>query len=438
MEGMTTIFIFLALLISIALPHWWKVAKQRRHAKLTHEKSSKAGLLEPVTLHPRIDLLTCIGCASCVRACPDDVLGIVNGRAAIVNGAKCVGHSLCADVCPVGAITMGFGAPKQGMEIPYYDENFETSIKGLYITGELGGIGLIKNAIDQGLKAISNIVSSTSSSQNGILDVAIIGAGPAGIGAALAAQANGLRYVLLEQYDLGGSILHYPRQKLVLTTPVELPLYGKLKISEISKEKLLEIFTSLVKNFGLNLQTEQKVESVTRNEKSFHIQTGKMTYSAANVVLALGRRGSPRKLGVPGEDLSKVYYRLIEAEKYNDKQILVVGGGNSAIEAAVGLGRQKGNTVTLSYRRDSFVRLKEKNEKQIQEMTKNGMIRVLFQSDVKEIRPGEILLKEKENIIHKLPNDFTFIFAGGELPAEFLKKIGVKLRTTQELASKVA
>jgi thioredoxin reductase (NADPH) len=428
MEGISTALIFIALIATIAVPYWWKLIKKRKHTKKIHKRSSEAGLLEPATLHPKIDLLNCIGCASCVRVCPEDVLGIVNGRAAIVNGVKCVGHSVCAEVCPVGAITMGFGKPKQGMEIPLYDEHFETSIKGLYITGELGGIGLIKNAIDQGVKAINHIVENASHSRNGIIDVAIIGAGPAGIGAALAAQAQGLRYVVLEQYDLGGSILHYPKQKLVLTKPVELPLYGKLKVSEISKEELIELFTSLVKDYKLNLQTEQKVETVTPNEKAFNIQTGKTTYSAANVVLALGRRGSPRKLGVPGEELPKVYYRLIDADKYNDKHILIVGGGDSAIEAAVGLARQKGNTITLSYRRDTFVRLKEKNEKNIQEMIKNGKIKTIFQSEVKEIRQDNILLLEKENIIHKLPNDFAFVFAGGELPSEFLKKIGVKLR----------
>jgi len=429
METLLTIVIFVALLAIIAVPYWRKVAKQQKDALKAHEKSAKAGLLEPATLHPRIDLMSCIGCASCVRACPEDVLGIVYGRAAIVNGIHCIGHGLCADVCPVGAITLGFGTPKQGMEIPYYDDHYMTNIPGLYIIGELGGIGLIRNAIQQGLRAIDHIAKNPKRSTGDIYDVVIIGAGPAGIGAALAAQARGLKHIVFEQYDLGGSILHYPRQKLVLTSPVELPLYGKLKVSEISKEELLGIFTEIVHDHDLRIQTHSKVESVIAAGDTFTVTTGNGLCSTVNIVLALGRRGSPRKLGVTGEDLPKVYYRLIEAESYSGKNLLVVGGGDSAVEAAVGLARQKGNTVTLSYRREAFVRLKEKNEERIKEMIAKGTVRAIFNSDVQEIRPDYVMIREGDKNVHTIPNDFVFIFAGGELPGEFLKKIGVKLRT---------
>ena len=429
MESLYTYIVFALLILIIGVPYWIKSAKKQKLAQQSLDKNKKAGLDEPATLHPRIDLISCIGCASCVRACPEDVLEIVDGRAAVVNGIRCVGHALCAEVCPVGAITMGFGKPKQGMEIPLYDGNFMTNIERLYIVGELGGVGLIKNAFEQSKKAVEHIASKPYTKGEAMFDVAIIGAGPAGIGAALTAQSRGLSHVVLEQYELGGSILHYPRQKLVLTSPAELPLYGKLKVSEISKEELLEIFNSVVDKFKLKIQPNQKVESITNTGKYFQIQTGQATYTAAHVVLALGRRGSPRKLNVPGENHTKVYYRLIEAEQYNGKHVLVVGGGDSAIEAAVGLARQKGNTVTLSYRREGFVRLKEKNEKRVQEMMKGNKLKAIFNSDVAEIRSDSVIIKEKEKIIHTIPNQFVFIFAGGELPAEFLKKIGIKLRT---------
>lgn len=434
MESIITLLIFLVLLLLIGVPYWRKTLQHRKQSEQSREKNVKVGLHEPVTLHPRIDVMTCIGCGSCVRACPEDVLGIVDGRAAVVHGARCIGHALCADACPVNGITMSFGTPKQGMEIPFYDENFMTNIPGLYIVGELGGVGLIRNAFEQAKKAIEHISISPSPPHllsSATVDVAIIGAGPAGIAAALASKEKSLSHIVLEQDDFGGSVLHYPRQKLVLTSPVELPLYGKLKHSEISKEDLLVLFNSLIKNYELNIQPKQKVEAITKEEIFFTVRTSTQTVTARNVLLAMGRRGSPRKLGVTGEHLPKVYYKLIDAESYNNKHLLVVGGGDSAVEAAVGLARQKGNTVTLSYRREAFVRLKEKNEQRIQELLKSGKLNAIFKSDVAEITSSTVTIKEQGNIIHNLPNDFVFIFAGGELPAEFLKKIGVHLRTTE-------
>ncbi|HUL42994.1 MAG TPA: NAD(P)-binding domain-containing protein [Bacteroidota bacterium] len=436
MENYYTVAIFLVLLCAIALPYWLKATRKRREAEHLREKGRKAGILEPTTLHPKIDLLNCIGCGSCVKACPEDVLGIIEGRAAIVNGLHCVGHALCVDACPVGAITLGFGKPTQGMEIPFYDDHLETNVPGLYIAGELGGIGLIRNAVKQGVGAIGHIAAKPRAS-DGSFDVVIIGAGPAGIGAALAAQEAGLRYLVLEQYDLGGSILHYPRQKLVLTSPVDFPLYGRFKESEISKEDLLALFSTLAREFNLSIECQSKVERINHESQVFRVETNQSTYAARHIILAIGRRGSPRKLNVPGEDLSKVAYRLIEAEQYTNKRILVVGGGDSAIEAAVGLSRQKGNDVTLSYRRGEFVRLKEKNETNIRSMSGSGKVKVIFNSEVAEIRPDVVTLREQEKILRKVENDFVFVFAGGELPGELLKKIGVKLRT-EEIVSKVA
>jgi len=436
MENIYTLAIFLILLSAIAVPYWLKAIRRRREAERLREKGQKAGILEPTTLHPKIDLLNCIGCGSCVKACPEDVLGIVDGRAAIINGLHCVGHALCVDACPVGAITLGFGKPTQGMEIPFYDEHLETNVPGLYIAGELGGIGLIRNAVKQGVGAIGHIRNKPRIS-DGSLDVIIIGAGPAGLGAALAAQEAGLKYIVLEQYDLGGSILHYPRQKLVLTSPVDFPLYGRFTSSEISKEELLELFSSLVKEYRLSVECQRKVERISHDAQMFRVETNQTMYTARHVILAIGRRGSPRKLQVPGEDLPKVAYRLIEAEQYTNKRILVVGGGDSAIEAAVGLGLQKGNDVTLSYRRGEFVRLKEKNETNIRAMSGSGKVKVIFNSELAEIRPEFVTLREQEKVLRRVDNDFVFVFAGGELPGELLKKIGVKLRT-EEFVSKVA
>lgn len=356
-------------------------------------------MLTPVTLHPHINQTDCIGCASCVS------------------------------VCPVGAITMGFGVPRQGMEIPYYAGSYESNVKGLYIVGELSGVGLIKNAISQAIVAVEDTVKRGRERPADGYDVAIVGAGPAGIAAALACQAKGLRYIVLEQDEIGGTVLHYPRQKLVLTSPVELPLYGKLKVSEITKEELLTLWKTIVGRFNLNVATHQKVDSVTKAGDTFATKAQSKAIVSSTVILAVGRRGSPRKLGVPGEVLPRVMYRLIEAETYRKKKALVVGGGDSAVEAAVALARQPGNTVTLSYRREDFVRLKEKNEQHVKECISAGKIKAVFNSNVREITPTEVIVQEGEKILHNLPNDYVFVFAGGELPSELLKKIGVQLRT---------
>jgi thioredoxin reductase (NADPH) len=430
MESVYTVALFLLLVLLVAVPYWRRAARQRNEAAKKYEKNARAGMLQPVTLHPHIDQEKCVGCASCVHVCPESVLGIVHGRSTIVNGAKCIGHALCVDVCPVGAITLGFGTPTAGLEIPYYDGNYETNVRGVYVVGELGGIGLIKNAVVQGVKAIEALSARRTTRPAEGYDVVIVGAGPAGLAAALACQEKGLRYVVLEQDELGGSMLHYPRHKIVLTSPVDLPLYGKLKATEISKEELLKIWRDIVHTFTLNILSHHKVDSIGKAGELFATNTEGKSFLSSHVLLAIGRRGSPRKLGVPGEQLPKVMYRLIDAEAYQRKQILVVGGGDSAVEAAVGLATQKGNRVTLSYRREDFVRLKEKNEQHVKEYINTGKVKVIFRSNVLEVKEESVIVQEGEKVAHKLQNDFVFVFAGGELPSELLKKTGIKLRTS--------
>lgn len=426
---MITNIIFLLLVAGIVLPYWLKVRKHHhRSATITSPVKGSSPSAEPVTLHPKIDISKCIGCGSCVEVCPEKVLGLVDGHAAIVNGVHCVGHSLCEGVCPVGAITMGFGSPREGMEIPFYDDKFETNLSGLFIAGELGGIGLIRNAIHQGVTAIDVIAGRSAQTNKNQLDVIIVGAGPAGLASALEATSRHLRYLVLEQTDLGGSILHYPRQKLVLTQPVELPLFGKIKGPEISKEELLSLFQGIVERQNLCIKTGEKVQQIQKSQNTFSVQTSSTTYETNNVILAMGRRGTPKKLSVPGEGLPKVMYKLIEAEHYQNKHILVVGGGDSAIEAVAALSIQRGNKVWLSYRRDSFVRLKEKNQKRITDLISGRKIDVLFESQVVGIEPDavQVTLKGESPVV--LKNDFVFIFAGGDLPTEFLKKTGIRLR----------
>jgi thioredoxin reductase len=363
--------------------------------------------------------------------CPEgDVLAVVGGTATVVNGLKCVGHGECAQYCPVGAIEVSLGDLKSRNDIPLMDEWHETNVPGLFVAGELGGLALIRNAVAQGQRVVERIEQKirTAGSRQGdeVVDVLVVGAGPAGIAAAATAVSRGLSHVVLEkEQGLGGSILHYPRRKLVLVQPLELPLWGRMEKDEYGKERILEILEDLTRRFRLNIRYGEKVVDVKKENAAFEVRTPERVHRSRSVVLALGRRGTPRKLGVPGEELPKVMYKLLDAESYRGQRILVVGGGDSAAEAAYGLAQQPGNKVTLSYRREKFVRIKRKNEERIGEAIRREQVQALFNSQVTEILPDKAGLRLKDKPI-EIPNDYVFVFAGGEPPFPFLRQIGVK------------
>jgi len=407
----------------------------RKKQALMRESMEKGKLFSegPKAQHPRIDVLNCIGCGTCIDVCPEgDVLGLVGGKAAIINGYKCIGHGLCVDACPVGAITLVMASPSIGADMPALTPEYETSIPNLFIVGELGGLALIKNAINQGrdcIDTLSRRISDAggSSPASDAYDVCIVGAGPGGISASLRAIEKNLRYITIEQDEIGGTVAKYPRQKLVMTSPVQLPIYGGFKKMEISKENLLELWRKIAQRADFKVNTGEKVEDIRKSDDGvFTVQTARSAYRANAVILALGRRGTPRKLGVKGEELSKVMYSLIEADHYTNCNILVVGGGDSAVEAAMGLAHQKGNKVILSYRKESFTRLKERNAQRIQECVDSKKLTVAFNSIPVEIREKTVLI-EANGKSQEIPNDYVWVFAGGTPPNEFLKKVGVQL-----------
>jgi len=385
----------------------------------------------PKAQHPHIDNAYCIGCATCTTVCPEgDVLAMLGGKAVIVNGYKCIGHSLCADACPVGAITMVMASPSMGADMPTLTPELETTVPNLFIVGELGGLALIKNAVNQGRDCINTIVSrfaerGVARTQADVFDVLIVGAGPAGIAASLQAIHHKLKYLTLERDEIGGTVAKYPRQKLVMTSPVEFPMYGKFKKTELSKENLLAFWDKVLHRADFKVKTGQKVEDIKRGADGlFTVHTQDSQFRCYAVILALGRTGTPRKLGVKGEELSKVMYRLIEADHYVNKKILVIGGGDSAVEAAMGLAHQVGNQVTLAYRGAQFSRIKERNATRVADCMKSGKVQVLFNSNPIEFKEQSVLIdvagEQKE-----LPNDYVWIFAGGTPPNDFLKKVGV-------------
>jgi putative YpdA family bacillithiol system oxidoreductase len=259
-----------------------------------------------------------------------------------------------------------------------------------------------------------------------VLDVIIIGAGPAGISASLSAIENKLNYLTIEREEIGGTVSKYPRQKLVMTSPVQFPMYGKFNKTELSKENLLAFWKQVLDRVDFKARTGEAVEDIKKDEAGvFTVKTTKGQYRGLHVVMALGRTGTPRKLGAKGEELPKVMYRLIEADHYINKKIMVVGGGDSAIEAAMGLGHQVGNEVILSYRKESFSRIKERNSVRIQECMKKGTVKVVFNSVPVEFTPDSVLL-EVNGEVQTIPNDYVWIFAGGTPPNDFLKKVGVQ------------
>lgn len=430
---MDTFTAFLVAAIVIGLFMRLYLRKQKKIEELARAAEEKGKLRSdgPQAQHPHIDTTNCIGCAACTMVCPEgDVLAMLGGKAVIVNGYKCIGHSLCADVCPVGAITMVMASPSMGGDMAYLTPQYETSIQNLFIVGELGGLALIKNAINQGRDCVDNIANRVTGlgsrrSVPGVLDVLIVGAGPAGISASLRAIEKKLSYITVDEGEMGGTVAKYPRQKLVMTSPVEFPMHGKFKKTELSKEELIAFWDKVLQRADFKFHKGEKVEDIKKGEDGiFTVLTTMGQHRAHTVILALGKSGSPRKLGVKGEELPKVMYRLIEADHYINKKILVVGGGDSAIEAAMGLGHQVGNQVTLSYRKEAFSRIKERNSQRIQESIRKGKVKVIFNSIPVQFKEKSVLL-EVNGKTEEIPNDYVWIFAGGEPPTAFLKKIGV-------------
>ncbi len=407
------------------------IRKQTRESRIVEQKITQAkadGLHEPVSLHPVVDKHSCIKSGACITVCPEkDILGIRNGKATVINASQCIGHGACFHACPTQAISLCIGTEKRGFELPHVDQNFETNVPGIFIAGELGGMGLIRNAVEQGKQAVENLSKHIKKNSKAEYDVLIIGAGPAGIAASLMAKKNNLKFITLEQDSLGGTVFSFPRSKIVMTSPMDLPLYGKVKLYETSKSELLDLWQDVLQKNDITVSENTKVEVIEKTHERFKIKTKTgEAYTAQTVLISIGRRGSPRKLNVNGEALEKVAYRLLEPEDISGKNITVVGGGDSAIESALLLADQ--NKVSLSYRKDSFNRLKPKNSEQIQAAISQGKLDVIYNSNIVQIEEKSLTLSRSNSEDEiTLANDLVYIFAGGELPTQFLKNSGIHI-----------
>jgi putative YpdA family bacillithiol system oxidoreductase len=424
-------FIAFYALPLLAIWSAYVVSRSRAEARALAQRDEafKAGLGEPTSLHPVIDSSLCIGCKACLNACPEgNILGLIGNKAHLIEPSNCIGHGACKIACPRGAISLVFGTETRGVDLPVLYPDFQSNVPGLYIAGELGGMGLIRNAIEQGRQAIEAIASTPCPRDGRMLDVLIIGGGPAGLSASLGALENNLRYLTIEQGTLGGTVAHFPRGKIVMTAPAILPIIGKVRFKEIGKEELLAFWRRIVEQTGLQIQFQERVERVTRIEGGFAVETTRGAYLSHKVLLAIGRRGTPRALGVPGEDLPKVTYHLVDPEQYRGQNVLVVGGGDSALEAALSLAAEPGTKVTLSYRNEAFARAKTKNRLRIEKASAAGQIDVLLSSHIVAIERDRVRINYRGNIVVRR-NDAVIVCIGGILPTDFLRSMGIEIET---------
>jgi len=433
MSDAMALLVYAAPMAALMAAYGWRQRRVHRQSLAQLEQAREARLLEPASLHPKIDPNKCVGCQACMNACPEmpghRVLGMIHGKAALVSPSECIGHGACLSACPVGAITLVFGTETRGVDIPNVGPDFQTNVPGIYIAGELGGMGLIRNAIEQGRQSIDSVARARhKSADGGTVDVLIVGAGPAGFSASLAAMEKGLRFLTIEQDTLGGTVAHYPRGKLVMAGTARLPMVGSVRFGETTKESLLQFWQKVQRDTGLPISFNERAVSISRAGDNFEVRTTRRTIRAQHIVLAIGRRGTPRQLGVPGEELPKVTYRLLDPEQYQGRRVMVVGGGDSALEAATAISAVAGTRVTLSYRSDGFNRAKRANRERLEKAMAGGRLQVLLGTEVLGIEPTRVRLRHQDEEL-ALDNDVVIINAGGVLPTELLQAAGVRFET---------
>ena len=425
--------LYLVGVIFFAAVAFWNIQRIRRQQKLAKKILAKAienKANEPLSLHPKIDPAKCAGCGACTEVCPEgDIIKLVNHKAVLVSPSRCVGHGECEVACPFGAIDLVFGTKTRGRDIPRLSADYESNVRGLYVCGELGGMGLIRNAVKQGMMAANHGMMNLDRSLKADYDFFVVGSGPAGLSVALAAIAGKASYKCIEQGSFGGTVANFPRQKIVMSYPAELPIVGKMefKSNRISKENLLAYWQKIRQRTGLKVSEFEKFEGMEVKDGVFHIQTTKGKYTARKLFLAMGVRGSPRRLELPNEDLPKVTYNLLDASEYQKSRVAIVGGGNAGVEAAQQLAKPElGNKVTLIISGPSLERCNEANQKMILALQKMGLVDIWYNANVKQIEPSHLHVDHKGKRI-ELQNNFLFILIGAEVPQKFLMSLGVSI-----------
>lgn len=321
-------------------------------------------------------------------------------------------------------------SPNMVQRRPALTETRESNIPGLYVIGDLAGAPVIKLAMEQGYQIIEHIAAKSDGQREddpNVYDLLIVGAGAAGLNAALAAQEKGMRLVVLEKEKIANTIENFPEGKWVYAEPDKTPPKGKLWLDGARKEDLVKRWHQMIEENNLDVRTNEGLKSLERQrDGSFIARTGKNEYRARRIILATGQRGNPRKLGVPGEDRENVYHRLYSPKHYQDEDIIVVGGGNSAVEAAVTLAER--NRVKLVHRRDEFGLVFQDNRRKIGEAVEQGKVEIIWNAGVTEFGEKEATVEVKgENRPRKIPYQHAFVLVGADLPSAFLKSLGIRL-----------
>jgi len=444
---MSLLLVGLIVVLALAFSASWHRRADLRHQREVVEERAQMALrgkdAAPLQV-PVIDLSTCLGCGACVRSCPEDgVLQLVHGQAAVVNAAACVGHARCVAECPVGAVSLTQGDLSARTDVPALDGELQAvGTEGLFLIGEITARSLIRTATVQGTQVAATIAARLralprASRAPDLVDVAIVGAGPGGLACALACKQHGLVFDLIDQEPvIGGTVAKYPRRKLVVTDAVELPLHGRLEEREFEKEELIDLWQRLARVHKLPFRGGVTFHFVERRpDGAFAVHTDAGIVRARYVVLAVGRRGTPRRLGVPGENLPHVAYGLLDAAAYTGQHVVVVGGGDSAIETALVLAEQPDNQVTIVYRKDALFRIRRKNRERLEAQLADGRIEVMFGTEITSIARGHVEVSQhgKRRVALQLRADHVFVMAGGMAPFAQLEQSGVSFDPAKRL-----
>lgn len=381
----------------------------------------------PPSLYPRIDTDACICTGACIDACPEhDVLAMIDGRPRLVRSGACVGHADCLRSCPVSAIELVLGSADRAVEVPVMSGAFESSVPGLYVAGELTGVGLIHNALAQGRQAARAALDAMTA-HDCVHDLVVIGAGPAGLGAALEARQRGARCTVFEKGVFGGAIQSYPRHKIVMSAPFELPGLGKHKLRRTTKEALLALFEEVIARAQLSIVERAEVAAIRPIARGFRIESAACTTTAHRVVLAIGRRGAPRRLGVAGDDLPHVVFGVQDPAHHAGAPVVVVGGGDSAVELALAFASLPDTPVALVHRGADFARCKPDNRHALAEARAAGALTVFASSQARRVHAEHLELATPDGV-REVPAALVACCLGAELPSRWLRGLGLALR----------